>query len=219
MLNINRLRKDELLDRLSFRCVHRHNGISHDKCYDENRRKTELIGHLDIEASNLDADFGIVLCYCIKEDGGKTIERRITPEELKDGTLDRNVVKQCVEDMRKFDRLTFHYGDRFNIPFLRTRAIFHGLDFPLYKEIKGTDTCSILWKKFKLHSNRLESACNFFGIPTKAHPIKQDIWITALGGNKKSLDYILTHCREDVSSLEALYHKISDHNITLNKSI
>jgi uncharacterized protein YprB with RNaseH-like and TPR domain len=133
--------------------------------------------------------------------------------------MDKGVVKQCVEDMRKFDRLTFHYGDRFDIPFLRTRAVYHGLDFPLYKEIKGTDTCSILWKKFKLHSNRLEAACKFFGIESKAHPIKQDIWITALGGNKKSLDYILTHCREDVASLEALYHKISDHNNIINKSI
>ena len=218
-MNFRNIRKDELIKRLDFKCVHHHNGLQHPNCFDEAKGIGEKVGHLDIEASNLDADFGIVLCYCIKEDNGKTIEQSIKPEELKDGTMDKNVVRQCIEDMRKFDKLTYHYGDRFDIPFLRTRATFHGLDFPLYKEIKGVDTCTILWKKFKLHSNRLAAACNFFGIPSKEHPIKQDIWITALGGNKKSLSYILTHCREDVKSLEALYHKISDHHNTINKSI
>jgi uncharacterized protein YprB with RNaseH-like and TPR domain len=219
MINFRTLKKDELLDRLGFRCIHRHNGLSHPECYEQDRKKGERIGYLDIESSGLQADFAIVLSYCIKEQDGKILSRVITDKEMKDGTFDRDLLKQCVEDMRRFDRLVYHYGDKFDIPVLRTRCVYWGLDFPLQKEIKGTDTYPILKYKFKLHSNRLESACTFFNIPSKGHRLEPNIWIKALSGDKKSLDYILTHNKEDVIALEELYKLINKHAVPTAKSI
>lgn len=219
MINLARLKKDEILKRHFFRCVHKHTGIEHPACYDQATGNKERIGYLDIESSNLQATFGLVLCYCIKEAGGKIWERTITDKEIKNGTMDREVVKQCIEDMRKFDRLVYHYGNYFDIPFLRTRAVYHKLDFPLFKEIKGTDTYPILRHKFKLHRNRLETACEFFNIPAKGHRLSPEIWIRALGGNKKDLNWITQHCREDVISLEELYKRINDYSNITNTSI
>lgn len=218
-MNLYKLKKDELVKRLDFKCVHRHNGLSHPKCYEQANNAQERIGFLDIEASNLDATFGIVLSYCIKTENGKIYERSITAQELKSGKFDKDILIQCVEDMRRFDRLVYHYGDRFDIPFLRTRCVYWGIDFPLFKEIKGTDTYPILKHKFKLHRNRLETACEFFKIPAKGHRLSPEIWIKALSGDKKAIAWILEHNREDVISLEALYKRIIEHSNPTNKSI
>jgi hypothetical protein len=46
MLNLKAISKTELNDRLDFRCIHRHNGISHHHCYDQARGLVENIGYL-----------------------------------------------------------------------------------------------------------------------------------------------------------------------------
>lgn len=205
---------DSIAKRMKYRCVHRHNGLTHPHCY--NRGNTEeIIGFADIEASNLNASFGIVYTYCIKKLDGELIKRSISLKDLHDGNFDKNLVAQFIKDCEQFDRLVWHYGTdfKFDLPFLRTRAVRWGLDFPEHKFMYVSDTHSILKKKFKLHSNRLETACDFFGIPAKEHKLNPEIWLKMITGNKKlmkgALEYILTHNVEDVLSLEALYKRIS----------
>lgn len=210
--------QQELRDRQKFRCVHGHTGIVHPRCYDrQNKKPVERIGFADIEASNLNATFGICYTYCIKELDGELIKRTISLQDLHSGQYDRNLIKQFIEDAFTFDRLVFHYGTdrKFDLPFLRSRAVKWSLPFMPYKCIYASDTHPILKNKFRLHSNRLETACEFLGIPAKAHKLNSDIWLMMITGNpkmmKKALDYILTHNVEDVLSLEALYKRISPY--------
>jgi uncharacterized protein YprB with RNaseH-like and TPR domain len=202
----------EINDRLTFRCKHRHNGFSHQQCF---KREEEKIGFLDIEASNLNASFGCVYTYCIKELDGPLIKRAISLDDLHNGNFDKNLLKKFIEDCLKFDRLVLHYGTdfKFDLPFLRTRAVFWGLDFPEHKFLYASDTHTILKKKFKFHSNRLEAVCDFFNIPAKGHKLNSKIWLDMITGNRKrmraAIDYILTHNVEDVLSLEALWKKIN----------
>ena len=49
----------------------------------------EVIGFLDIEASNLSATFGYVFSYCIKRLDGDIIERVLSPDEIKNGQFDK----------------------------------------------------------------------------------------------------------------------------------
>jgi len=175
----------------------------------------ERIGFADIEASNLTATFGIVYTYCIKELDGELIKKAISLDDLHSGKFDKNLIAFFIEDTKKFTRLVFHYGNdrRFDLPFLRTRAVKWNLPFPEHKCIYVSDTYPILRNKFKLHSNRLETACDFFGIPAKAHKLNSEIWLNMITGNKKlmkkAIDYILVHNIEDVISLELLWKKIS----------
>ena len=74
-LNIFALGKSEKKARAVFRCIHRHNGFDHPNCYDTEKGIIEKIGFLDIETSNLNADFGYVLSYCIKKLDGEIIKR------------------------------------------------------------------------------------------------------------------------------------------------
>lgn len=204
-MNIANLTKAEIVKRANYRCKHHHTGLSHPQCYDT-ETGAEKIGFLDIEASNLKANFGIVLSYCIKELDGPVIKRLITPEDLKSGDFDKHLMEKfCNEDAKKFTRLVTFYGSRFDIPFLRTRSLLWKQNFPVYKAIKHSDIYMMARGKLCLHSKRLAVISHFFGIEAKEHPIVPDVWLKCLSGNKKALNYILTHNEEDVVSLEKVW--------------
>jgi len=190
-------------------CKHGHSLLVHPTCLREELGKEEKWGYVDIESSNLAATFGYIISYCIKEANGPIIERVLTPNDIKNHIFDKRLMKQFIIDSRKFDRLLGYYSTKFDIPFLRTRSLHFGLDFPLYSEIKHTDVYYIVRNKLRLHRNRLETACEFFDIPCKGHRLNPTVWQRAMSGEKKALNYILQHNREDVISLELLYNKVS----------
>jgi len=170
----------------------------------------ERVGFIDIEATNLNADFGYILSYCIKEEDGPILERCITPEEILTYTFDKRLIEQFVEDSQKFDRFIGHYikDRRFDIPYLRTRALANGVDFPPYGNNFVTDTFDYSKGKLKLHRNRLECMADLLGVPSKQHRLKPSIWMRAQAGDKASLDYILTHNREDVITTEKVWKRV-----------
>ena len=218
---IHRLTKQELVFLATHYCKHGHTYLQHYACYQP--EDVERIGFLDIEASNLDADFGIVLCYCIKDHNSKKIyEAVLKPQDLKTaraGDEDKEVIKRCIEDVAKFDRLVTYYGTGFDLPFLRARAVVCGVDFPVYGSIKHTDLYYIVRNKFKLSSRRLENACRVLLGRTQKTRIENAFWRGAVRGDKKSLQYVLDHCQKDVLDLELLYKKVIEFSLAKGASI
>jgi uncharacterized protein YprB with RNaseH-like and TPR domain len=214
-----RLRKDEIVWLGTHRCRHGNTYLEHYNCYlTENPNKKEKIGFLDIEASNLDANFGITLCYCIKEFGtGKIYQRLITKKEI-EKDLDKEVLKQFLRDIQHFDKVVTYYGTGFDLPFLRTRCLMNGLDFPEYGEKFHKDIYYLIRSKFKLNRNRQETACRALLGKTEKTRIEYKFWIKALRGDRKSLDYILDHCKKDVKDLEKLYKKVIRFNKETKRS-
>jgi len=218
---VGRLTKKEIIWLHNHRCRHGHTYLEHYNCYLQENPKGLKIGFFDIEASNLKADFGIMLCYCIKVLGKRKIyERCITKEELqKEKVLDKEVVKQCIEDLRKFDKIISYYGSRFDFPYVRSRALFWGLDFPGYGDLAHKDVYYMVRNKLCISRNRLEQACrHVLGKSRKTH-IDPQAWVLALQGHEKSLKYILHHCRRDVRDLEDLYLAINGFVKETDRSI
>ena len=150
-----------------------------------------------------------MLSYSILGEDGKLYAKTIEPKHLRDGSMDKALVIQCLKDFKNFDRLIGFYSTRFDIPFVRTRAVYHNLDFPAFGSgLKPTELYFILRNKFRLHSNRLENGCKFFGIKSKGHPLTPDVWIRCLSGNREALDYVLLHNIEDVKATKELWEKI-----------
>lgn len=202
------LSKGEILKLSRQYCVHRHTVLAHPECLRSNQLLTERIGFLDIEASSLNMNYGIIHSYCIKELNGRITERVVTKKEILSQAFDKELMRQFCQDIRKFDRVVTFYGWRFDLPAVRTRAVRWGLDFPLYSEVRHTDVWKIMRDKFKLSSNSLRTCCQFFGIKAKNHPLNPEIWMAAMVGDEKALHYILEHNREDVRSTEELYKKV-----------
>ncbi len=221
MHNLANVRKDEIVKRSNFRCKHRHSGLEHWQCYDEAHNIKERIGHFDIETFSFgfDADAGVVLTYCIKEHGGAVIKNFVTKAELLSDTPDKRLIADLCNDLRKFDLITTFYGKRFDVPYVRTRALFYGLDFPGYKVLDHIDVYDIVKHRLKFRSNSLGRVCKFFGIPAKGHQFGFNFWRKAFQGDSKAMAGILAHNQEDVESLEALWILVTNQFRVIKSSI
>lgn len=206
---VHKISKDKIMWLANHRCKHSHTFLEHYQCYLSEHKDQPKIGFLDIETSNLDANFGIILSYCIKESGKKTILYDVvTKEDLENGIEDKRVVERCVEDMKKFDLIVTYYGTKFDIPYIRTRALSLNIDFPEFGSIKHKDCYYIVKSKLKLNRRRLDVACRAVLGKTDKTYIEPAYWIKGQRGDKKSLEYILRHNRYDVIDLEKLYNKL-----------
>jgi len=205
---VHRLKKTEIVRMAKWRCKHSHTGLEHFSCWLAEHPDEEKIGFFDIEASNLQADFGIVLTYAIKTHGiDEIFQRPITAKDLRT-CLDENVVRQCIKDLSRYDRIVTYYGSVFDFPFVRTRAITMGIPFPEYGTLLHKDMYFAARGKLSLSSKRLENVCRVLFGRTEKTRIDSAYWIKALMGNKASLEYIADHCRKDVQELERVYDKM-----------
>lgn len=216
---LKKLTQRQAIEIANKKCQHGHSYLSHVNCALQDLGIEERIGVIDIEATDvMSAHYGYCLCWCLKEMGGEIIEACIRPSEVRSREKrDRRIIEKAIDAMRGFDRLVVYWGKprRYDLPFLRTRALIHGLDFPVAGEIYVTDLYDTVRNKMKLRYNRLAIACDALGIESKGHPIIPAVWQDAAAGKKEALDYILQHCREDVISTEALYNRLEGHfNLT-----
>lgn len=215
------LSKNDIIWRLKHKCRHYHNYIEHSKCFTDYHE--EKIGFLDIETEDLKADYGIIFCYCIKvENSPKIYSDTLRPQDFTNyhvGKEDTRVIRNLIRDISHFDRLVGHFSSLFDLPFIRTRAVMCGLDFPSYGVYVQTDTWRILKNKFKLSRNTLENAClKLLGRTEKDH-LSLEIKHRCLRGNTQALHFTLEHCKKDVRDTERLYHAVGSFTRIINSSI
>jgi len=214
-VNFNNLLKEEMLWLYQHRCkAHNRRYTEHPSCFLKECKgvfhEEEKIGFLDIETTNLDADFGYILCWSLKELDGELIHSSVTTKEIREYRFDERLMRDFLQAIKPYNRLVGYYSKnfRFDIPFLRTRALKWNLEFPQYRDVFFTDAFDLVKPKLKLHRNRLEVACDLLNIPSKGHRLNPEVWQRAQAGSKDALDYIQTHCDEDVLSLEAVFKRL-----------
>ena len=209
-VNITKATGEELQWLANHKCKHGHNFASHFNCFLTAHHVKERVGALDIETSNLSANFGIMLSWAIQEVGEDHCYYDVlTLEDLDEGQQDKRIVETCIETMRMFDRVVGHFAVYFDIPFIRTRALHHGLDFPKHGEVYLTDTWRMAKKLLKLNSNRQDTVAEILHGKTIKTRINPTMWAQVQFGKPKErqagLDYILEHNFCDVLDLEANY--------------
>lgn len=206
---VHRLKKDTLIWMSNHTCKHRKSYLEHYNCYLREQPDQERVAIFDIETSNLDADFGIILTWCIKPLGEKKIiSGVISPEDIrkgKKGDEDRRVVKELVAAMQGFDKFIGYYSKRYDAPYIRARAVHMGIPFPHYGGLRHIDVYDIIRHRFKISRKRQETACRFLlGHTDKTH-FDGVIWRNAARGDKDALKKVLEHNIYDVQDLEKLY--------------
>ena len=172
----------------------------------------------DIEASNLNADFGIMLCCGFKVVG------QGSPKVLRiDDFPGSNIIKKEKAPLRavrarllEADCWLTHFGTWYDIPFVNTRLLYHNLP-TLPTNFPHVDTWKISKNHLKLRNNRLITISEFLGTRDEKNAIKPEQWLLALGGHRSSMSYIVEHCRRDVLVLEQAYgklrHLINNHPV------
>jgi hypothetical protein len=115
---------------------------------------------------------------------------------------DKRVVESCIKELLKFDRIVTHYGDRCDLPLLRTRAIINRIEFPPYGVWKSTDLWKIAKVKLCISSNSQKVLAKTISGSTEKTNVESDIWLAAVRGEQRALNTIIDHCRRDVRDLE-----------------
>lgn len=179
------------------------------------------IGFLDIESSNLKATIGIMLSWSMKLQGGEVLFDVITREEAIDkNKQDKRIVQSLMDAIdQNVDMLVTYYGTGFDVPFIRTRAMYWGIEDCLgYGDKIHLDLYYVVRNKMQLHSNRLAIATEFLGIEGKTR-LPPGTWNEARLGYKEALDYVVDHCNEDVIILEDLYNDLKKYKKITRKSV
>lgn len=193
-------------------------------------------GFYDIETTNFQANFGHMLSWAVfLPDGTARMDERgriqvpltgkvkwdaITRKQAIDySKFDKAIVQSCVDMIYKdVDILVGYYSDRFDNPFVRTRADYWGIDFPLYQEKYTYDVWRTVRMIYKLGRNTLDQATELLGIEGKTH-VKPGIWAKAKVGDPEAMEYVVDHNKEDVKILAELFNKVSGYRPLHRKSL
>lgn len=234
MIDLGGMKKKEILERAKWKCPlpghSKHNGLEHPRCYEKFfglKLGKECI--LDIEAEDLKADYGIVFCWCVLDlDTNKIFSDVITKKDIKKYSSkarnvqpkeDKRIIASLVSKLSEYERVIHHYGKRYDLPFVRTRAVINDVYFPTYGILYQTDTWEILKVKFRLSRNSLKnSTLKLFGKTRKDH-LSLSIKHGCLRGEKWALDIALRHCEKDVLDTRDLFRSICSYKKKTNTSI
>lgn len=130
---------------------------------------------------------------------------RLTVEEVKNFD-DKRIATSLWHLIDSADIVVAHYGDKFDIPMMNTRAIINGL--PPYSTVNSIDTKKVSSKQFKFPSNKLDAIASYFGLEGK---IKTDFdwWKYCLQGSDDVREFHLnqmeTYNVKDSKVLEEVY--------------
>ena len=160
----------------------------------------------DLETTNLNADFGYIICGAYKVLGEKPVTLISIRNNHSNGvTNDKKVVEKLKKDLSSADMWVTWFGTYFDIPFLQSRLLYHGLS-PM-PPVPHVDGWYIAKKKLHIHSNRLASVSSFLGIEEKTK-LDGPLWIAASAGDAKAQRYVEEHCVQDVKVLEQAYNRL-----------
>lgn len=129
-----------------------------------------------------------------------------TPRGRKNLHDDYDVVKALYDELIQADCIVTHNGTRFDLKFLQTRLLYHGLP-PLPKVIH-IDTCNVLRTKLMLFNNKLDTAGQFLVNERKLDNGGWDLWVQVLNGSKPARKKMTQYCKQDVKLLEKIFLKL-----------
>lgn len=122
---------------------------------------------------------------------------------------DRGILEEFMPILNDADESVAHYGDSFDLKWLKTRCLFHRI--PALPQYRTVDTKALASKHFLLNSNKLGYISKFIGRKGKLHT-DYDLWkkIT-LENDQKALAYMVKYNKADIVELEAVYDAMAPY--------
>ena len=149
-----------------------------------------------------------IICICWKWEGKKKVYSLKWDKKQSD----KKMVKEFVDIMLSADEVIGHNSDKFDIKWIRTRAIFHQIPFP--PKVISIDTLKNCRTLFNMNSNRLDYVAKYLGIGYKIDTGGFDTWRKIiLYKDDKALKKIVRYCKNDVIILEKLWERLNPYSL------
>lgn len=177
------------------------------------------VATFDIETTGLNAAFGRILCCCVMSYDPQEIKTFRADEypAWKAGRRsdDYEITAEIMAYLEQFDVLVAHNGVKFDLPFIRTRALAHGL--PPLHPLKIVDPVLTARKALRMQSNSLDAIAKHLGAPDQKTPLLPETWARAMMDEDRSaMDSIVEHCIADVKVLDYVAHSIRGYVKTID---
>jgi uncharacterized protein YprB with RNaseH-like and TPR domain len=146
-----------------------------------------------------------IICICYKWED----EKEVYALQWDAKQNDKRMLEHFIAVANTANELVGHNGDKFDLAWIRTRCLFHGIDmFPNYQTI---DTLKVARSKFRFQSNRLNYIAEFLGLGGKIKT-EFNLWKDILlNKDKVAMEKMIKYCKKDVSLLEEVYKLLGNH--------
>jgi DNA polymerase elongation subunit (family B) len=118
---------------------------------------------------------------------------------------DRHVAEVFHKVLQEADVLVGHNSDSFDLRYLKTRMLVHGL--PALAPMSTLDTYKVAKKHFMLNSNKLDYIARLLKIGKKMDTPK-GLWMDVLRGSRKAVSTMVKYNRHDVILLEKVFSRL-----------
>ena len=161
---------------------------------------------LDLETSSLTADGGIIVGAGLMSEAGRGeyLEAKRTDQEKK-------ILTGLLKRLGSYDLIVTWSGRGFDIPFLTTRLLKHGMDPRPVIRMMHLDLNEVVKSRLRLTFTYLDHVCDFFQIKRDKGPMGLDVphlYVRALEGDGKALKSIRDHCMDDLRATREVFRKL-----------
>lgn len=145
-----------------------------------------------------------VICACWSWDG----EDEVHFSHWDKDQNDRAVLEPLIKAMEEADEIVYQNGDRFDLPWVKTRCLWHKiLTRPSYKTV---DTLQWARKNFYFNSNKLDYIAQFLGVGGKLKT-EFGLWKSiVLDKDAKALKRMVVYCQNDIVILKKVWKRLSE---------
>ncbi|MEM2909626.1 MAG: ribonuclease H-like domain-containing protein [Nitrososphaerota archaeon] len=161
---------------------------------------------LDVEATSLEADVGIIVGAGLMEDNGRFSYISVNRPEL-----EKDKLKELLGRLEQYHIIVTWNGKSFDIPFLVSRIIKHGLKVESLLSAYHLDMAELVRNNLKLSRTDLFHVSKFLGIRKDVTTLGQDVpglYVKAMKGDRVAVKRIEMHCKDDLNVLRLIFLRL-----------
>lgn len=168
----------------------------------------------DLETSALEGNRGHILCAAAKWYGEEWLYTWRIDDATKYGTTpkswrnDADIVRDLVKLATEATAVVAYYGGygKFDVPFLNTRALAHGIQ-PC-PQLSIIDPYTTAKGKLRLARNNMDAVATLLKCDRRKYHLPWEAWQNAKYGDRAAMNELLSYCENDVLVLEEVYTKL-----------
>lgn len=146
-----------------------------------------------------------IICICYKWEDNKRVEYLTWDSKQED----KKMLEAFIKVANQADEIVAQNGDKFDLPWLRTRCIFHRL--PMFPKYTTVDTLKASRSYFRFASNRLDYVGGYLGLGHK-EKAGEELWDKITFENcQTSMRKMVKYCKRDVILLEDIYRVMKNY--------
>lgn len=155
----------------------------------------------DLETTGTTAEYDSLLVGCVKPYG-----RRVEVYSVTKPGEDRSATAALAERLNSAYVWVTFYGRRFDVPFLESRLLHHGLP-PLQHRLH-IDLYMLIRYRLALSRRSQAHLLRWLNAPEQKMSLSPDVWNEVVRDPDKGLKTLVRRCASDVRGLEALYRRL-----------